>query len=95
MNLQDLKKAAINNDYAALTPILNEKCISFISNNELDIDQDGSASIYPVLHTSGNAFLVVIDVDNTTWMQVCEQLDEAQKVATDMLYDKLMLANEA
>ncbi len=93
MNLQDLKTAAANNDYTAFQDTLSGNHIDRITNEELEIDEEGMSQIFPIKNHS--AYLVVVDVAGTTWMQVCEQLDEAQKIATDLLYDKLMLANEA
>lgn len=92
MNLQDLKNAAAENLHATFEKELQSKPLFCITNEEIEIESEGMAGVYR-LHDY-DAFLVVVDVESSSWMQVCEQLDEAQKVATDMLYDKLMLANE-
>lgn len=92
MNLQDLKNAAENNNYAVFEDTLLGSHVDRITNKELEIDEEGMSQIFPIKNHA--AYLVVVDIADTTWMQVCEKLDEAQKVATDMLYDKLMLAGE-
>ena len=92
MNLQDLKTAAKNLDYAVFANALSGASLAKITNEHLYIEQDGMAKIF--LLDAIQAFLVVVDADNQTWMEVCEHLDEAQKVATDTLYDKLMLLSE-
>lgn len=90
--LQELKNAAAENLHATFEKEVQQKPLFCITNEEIEIESEGMAGVYR-LHDY-DAFLVVVDVESSSWMQVYEQLDEAQKVATDMLYDKLMLAGE-
>jgi aminopeptidase-like protein len=92
LTLRELKNAAAKNMYATFEKEMKQKPLYCITNEEIEIDSEGMAAIYRI--SRYDAFLVVVDVDNRSWMEVCEHLDEAQKVATDMLYGKLMLLSE-